>query len=96
MELKKIKDNLIEKDELETAKTKLLSNQSFSLESTLSLVRRFFKKYIVTGKVLSFKESTDAIKKVTSKQVQKCAKKIFKRRILLLLYLDLPQLQKRL
>ena len=79
MELKKIKDNLIEKDELETAKTKLLSNQSFSLESTLSLVRRFFKKYIVTGKVLSFKESTDAIKKVTSKQVQKCAKKIFKK-----------------
>ena len=43
-------------------------------------MRRFFKKYIVTGKVLSFKESTDAIKKVTSKQVQNCAKKIFKKK----------------
>ena len=80
MELKKIKDNLIEKDELETAKTKLLSSQSFSLESTLSLVRRFFKKYIISSKVSSFKESTDAIKKVTSKQVQNCAKNIFKKK----------------
>ena len=49
------------------------------LESSLSLLYKCFETYIVSGKTLSFKESTDAIKKVTSKQVQNCAKKIFKK-----------------
>ena len=80
MELKKMKDTLVEKDELEKAKTQLLSNESFGLESSLSLLQRCFEKYIISGKALSFKESTDAIKKVTSKQVQNCAKKIFKKK----------------
>ena len=79
IELKKMKDILVEKDELEKAKTQLLSSESFGLESSLSLLQRCFEKYIVSGKTLSFKESTDAIKKVTSKQVQNCAKKIFKK-----------------
>ena len=76
MELKKMKDTLVEKDELEKAKTQLLSSESFGLESNLSLLDRCFETYIVSGKALSFKESTDAIKKVTAKQVQNCAKKI--------------------
>ena len=80
MELKKMKDTLVEKDELEKAKTQLLSSESFGLESSLSLLQRCFEKYIVSGKALSFKESTDAIKKVTAKQVQNCAKKIFKKK----------------
>ena len=79
MELKKIKDNLIEKDELEIAKTKLLSSENFVLESNFDLLIKCFMQYVVSGKTLSFKESTDAIKKVTSKQVQNCAKKIFKK-----------------
>ena len=79
MELKKMKDTLVEKDELEKAKTQLLSSESFGLESNLSLLYKCFETYIVSGKALSFKESTDAIKKVTSKQVQNCAKKIFKK-----------------
>ena len=79
MELKKMKDTLVEKDELEKAKTQLLSSESFGLESNLSLLYRCFETYTVLGKALSFKETTDAIKKVTSKQVQTCAKKIFKK-----------------
>ena len=80
MELKKIKETLIEKDELEKAKTKLLSSESFVLESNFDLLIKCFMQYVVSGKVSSFKESTDAIKKVTAKQVQNCAKKIFKKK----------------
>ncbi len=79
-ELKKMKDTLVEKDELEKAKTKLLSSESFALESNGSILQRCFREYVVSGKVLSFKESTDAIKKVTAKQVQNCAKNIFKKK----------------
>ena len=80
MELKKIKDTLVEKDELEKAKNQLLTAQSFSLESNKSLLQRWFEKYVISGKVSSFKEATNAIKKVTAKQVQNCAKKIFKKK----------------
>ena len=79
MELKKMKNTLVEKDELEKAKNQLISGESFVFESNFSLLRRYFKQYVVSGKVLSFKESTDAIKKVTAKQIQNCAKKIFKK-----------------
>ena len=79
-ELKKIKHTLVEKDELEKAKNQLLSSESFVFESNLSLLQRCFKQYVISGKTLSFKKSTNAIKKVTAKQVQNCAKKIFKKK----------------
>ena len=54
MELKKIKDNLIEKDELEIAKTKLLSSENFVLESNFDLLIKCFMQYVVSGKNLIF------------------------------------------
>jgi predicted Zn-dependent peptidase len=76
-EIKKIKNNSVDVKELNKAKENLKGRLVLSLENSSSVATWYANQELLIGKTKSPEEKIRDIMKVTSKDVQKCAQKIF-------------------
>lgn len=77
-ECKKFTTELVENDELKKAKEFLLSKLAMRLEATDEVADYYVAQEILTGNPKNFKEINREIRAVTSKDIQKVAKDVFK------------------
>lgn len=76
-EFKEIKENGINKLELDKAKNQLLSSMILGLESTKSRMSRLASNYLSLGKVISIDEIIEKINEIKLEDVLKFSNKIF-------------------
>lgn len=77
-ECRKLKDELVNEEELNKVKECLIGNMKLSLESSDDIANFFGGQELLKRKILNAEEKAVEIRKVTSKQIQELARDIFK------------------
>lgn len=77
-EFKRLKDELIEEDEIESAKNQLKGHLLLGLESSENIMTKLGKNEIYFGRSISIDEISENIDKINSQEVQKFAHQILR------------------